>query len=266
MNAIALSSPRSLFAELDARQPLLARAGWLALAFLLLCFVAMLLDPRAINGVSVWVKPQKFAASFVVWFWTLAWAWGVLEERVRRGIIASTALWGTLIAAAYEQGWIMLRAAQGLPSHFATDTLGEIGYRLMGVGALTLVILAAVLGVRVLVRGDRAQPRVWRIAVGLGLLIGGLAGGITGATISVIGGPVIGGTLGDTAAWPPFFWSRDGGDLRIAHFVGIHAMQAVPALALLGAGTATVMAGALGWTALIAAAYAAALLGIALVP
>jgi hypothetical protein len=266
MNAIALSPSRSIFAGLDARQPLLARAGWLALALLLVCLVAMLLDPRTINGVSVWVKPQKFAASFAVWFWTLAWAWGVLEQRARDGLVARIVLWGTLIAGTFEQVWITFRAALGEPSHFAQDRLGAFMYGLMGLGALTLVILAAVLGLLVLARGDRSQPPTWRIAVGLGLLIGGIAGGITGATISVIGGPVIGGTAGDAAAWPPFFWSRDGGDLRIAHFIGIHAMQAVPALALLGAGTATVMAGALGWTALVAAAYGAALLGIALMP
>jgi hypothetical protein len=266
MSATTFSRPRPVLAELDARQPVLARAGWLALAILLACFVAMLFDPRTINGVSVWVKPQKFATSFMVWFWSLAWAWGVLEERARNSVTARVVLWGTLITGVYEQVWITFRAALGVPSHFAQDALGGFMYGLMGIGALTLVILAAVLGVLVLLRGDRAQPRAWRIAVGLGLFIGGVAGGVTGATISVIGGPVIGGTPGDAAAWPPFFWSRDGGDLRIAHFVSIHAMQAVPLLALLGAGTAVVIVGALGWTALIAAAYAAALMGIALMP
>jgi hypothetical protein len=65
MNAHALSTPRSFAAELDARQPQLARFGWTMLAITAFCLLAMTLDHRTINGVSVWVKPAKFAFSFV---------------------------------------------------------------------------------------------------------------------------------------------------------------------------------------------------------
>jgi hypothetical protein len=228
--------------------------------------VAMTLDPRTINGVSVWVKPAKFAASFVAWSWTLAWAWGVLAPAMRHGWTAWVILWGTLLASGYEQGWITLRAALGLPSHFAKDALGGFMYSLMGVGAVALVGLAALLGLLVLLRGDVAQPCPWRLAVGLGLVMGGVLGGITGASISVLDTPKVGGTAGDAANFAPFFWSRDGGDMRIAHFISIHAMQALPALALLGAGAGMVWAGAAGWTALSVAAYALALAGVPLVP
>jgi hypothetical protein len=258
MNAIALHPARSLFAELDARQPLLARFGWAMLALTAFCLVAMTLDPRGINGVSVWVKPAKFAFSFVVWSWTLAWAWGLLAPATRGGWTARVILWGTLAAAGFEQGWITLRAALGLPSHFAKDALGGLMYSLMGVGAVALVALAALLGALVLRRGDAAQPRPWRLAVGLG--------GISGASISVLDTPKVGGSATDAANFAPFFWSRDGGDMRIAHFISIHAMQALPALALLGAGAGMVWAGAAGWTALSVAAYALALAGVPLVP
>jgi hypothetical protein len=103
--------------------------------------------------------------------------------------------------------------------------------------------------------------------VGLGLVLGGVLGGITGSTISVMGGPVIAGTLSDAASWPPFFWSRDGGDLRIAHFLGTHAMQALPAFALLAApGAAAVSVAALGWLGVTLAAYALALAGVPIMP
>jgi hypothetical protein len=266
MNAIALRPERSILAELDARQPHLARFGWAMLALTAFCLVAMTLDGRAINGVSVWVKPAKFAFSFLAWSWTLAWAWGVLEPSMRDGWTARVILWGTLAASTYEQGWITLRAALGLPSHFAKDALGGVMYSLMGVGAVALVALAALLGLLVLLRGDRAQPLPWRLAVGLGLLIGGVLGGISGASISALDTPKIGGTASDAANLAPFFWSRDGGDQRIAHFLAVHSMQALPILALLGAGAGMVWAGAAGWTALSVAAWLLALSGVPLVP
>ena len=86
-------------------------------------------------------------------------------------------------------------------------------------------------------------------------------------TISVMGGPVIAGTLSDAASWPPFFWSRDGGDLRIAHFLGTHAMQALPAFALLAApGAVGVSVAALGWLGITVAAYGLALAGVSFMP
>lgn len=256
----------AVFAELDARQPLLARAGFAALAVLLASLAAMAFDARMINGVSVWVKPAKFAASFVVWFWTLAWAWGVLAPVARDSRTAQIILWGTLGAAGFEQGWITLRAALGQPSHFAEDALGAVMYPLMGLGAVSLVVLAALLGLLVLRRADPAQPRPWRLAVGLGLVIGGVLGGFTGASISVVGTPKIDAIASDAANLAPFFWSRDGGDLRVAHFLAIHAMQALPLLALAGAGAATIWAGAAGWTVLSLGAWVLARAGVPLSP
>lgn len=253
----------ALWRELDARQPILARLGTAMAVLLALCLLALVVDARQIGGVSVWVKPAKFAASLALWFWTLAWAWGALAPAARRGFLAGLVLWGTVVAGLYEQVWITFRAALGQPSHFATDTLGAIAYGLMGFFAMLLVAMAALLGALVLGRGDRSQPRAWRLAVGCGLVIAGVAGGVTGMSISALGSPLVGGVAG---TWPPFFWSATGGDLRIAHFLGVHAMQALPALALLGAGSLGVMAGALGWSALTAGAYAAAMAGIALSP
>jgi hypothetical protein len=267
MTTLSLPAPApGVLAELDRRQPVLARLGWAMLAVLAACLVAMALDGRAYNGVSVWVKPAKFAASFVAWCWTLAWAWGVLDATAREGRTARIVLWGTVAAAVFEQGWITLRAALGQPSHFAQDLLGAVMYLLMGLGAVTLVALAAVLGLLVLRRPAAGQPRAWVLAVGLGLVIGGVLGGVTGSTISAFDTPRIGGALTDAGHLAPFFWSRDGGDLRIAHFLGVHAMQALPLLALAGVGARGVAAGAAGWLVLTVAAFAAALAGIPLSP
>jgi hypothetical protein len=71
---------------------------------------------------------------------------------------------------------------------------------------------------------------------------------------------------------PVFGWNRSGGDLRIAHFLGIHAEQAIP---LLGAVLAAVaprfrlwglVAGTFAYCALTLAIFAQAVAGRPLFP
>ncbi len=265
--ALSLPTPlRGVFAELDRRQPVLARLGWASLALLVFCLAAAAVDGRTFNGVSVWAKPAKFAASLVPWFWTMAWAWGVLASAAAGGCTARLVLWATVGAAGFEQFWITWRAALGGPSHFATDPLGALMYSLMAVGAVTMVAMAALLGLLVLRRPGSGQPRAWVLAVGLGLVLGGVLGGWTGMSISAIGTPQVGGTPSNAGGLPPFFWSRDGGDLRVAHFLGVHAMQALPLLALLGVGVRAVPLAAIGWVGLTVAAYLLAKGGVPLIP
>jgi len=57
-----------------------------------------------------------------------------------------------------------------------------------------------------------------------------------------------------------FGWNRAGGDLRIAHFLGIHAQQAIPVLGLL----ITKMSPRLRWQTLIGGSAAYSALAIAL--
>jgi hypothetical protein len=42
----------------------------------------------------------------------------------------------------------------------------------------------------------------------------------------------IGGSLSDTAGLWLMGWSRDGGDLRVAHFFATHAMHVIPLTAI----------------------------------
>lgn len=266
MNAIVLRPARSVLAELAARQKFFARAGWLMLGVAVACLVLAPLGPHGPNGLSVWIKPAKFAASFVALFWTLAWVWETLAPGLRESPAARLLAWGVLLTAGAEQVWMTARAALALPSHFVTTGIGAVIYPLMGVIAVMLVTCIALLGVLILLKPDRTHPLPWRLAVGLGLALAGVLGGFTGYGMAAHGASRIGGSLNDAGNFAPFFWSRDGGDLRVAHFLGIHAMQAIPALALLGAGTRLVAAGAAGWTALTLAAYAAAMRGLPLSP
>lgn len=62
-----------------------------------------------------------------------------------------------------------------------------------------------------------------------------------------------------------FNWARDGGDLRVAHFFGIHAMQAIPLLAYalrhVNAGITVVAIGGLIYTLVTSRTFAQAVMG-----
>ncbi len=247
----------SPLAELQRRQPEFAWAGWVALAWLMACLVLAWLDPRLFDGVSVWLKPAKFAASFVAWFWTLAWLWPALSPAQQAGRVARALVVVMLAMALFEQGWITWRAAWAAPSHFARDGLGAVVYALMGLGATLLVGGAALLGLMILWRGNAGMPRAARLAAGLGLLVTGVLGGVTGFAMGGQGSAWVGGGS-NAAGWPPFYWSFAAGDLRIAHFLAIHAMQAIPFAAWLWPRAMVAWGAAAGWSGITWGALALA--------
>jgi hypothetical protein len=214
--------------EASEGQNLLYAAGLFLLLAMIPALAAMSLEARTLNGINVWIKPLKFEFSVAVHFLTAAWCLRFLpaEQRSRKligslcQIMASTGL--------IEILYICLQASKGEASHFNNSTPWTIlFYSLMGLGAVTMLTISGWFGTLVLRYGATERPLVF--ATGLSLLAGSLLGGLAGAYISVHNSHWVGGVATDMGGLPVFGWSRTGGDLRAAHFFGMHIMQAMPA-------------------------------------
>lgn len=229
------------------------------------CFVVtmllLLVDDRTLIGANVWHKPSKFFFSLAVQLATVAWALSLVPDSVRQQRSVRIASWVMIGAAWFEQAYLVFRAARGEASHFNnSDLLAQIAYALMGLGALMLVATAAWIGF-VIWRNRKGD--LWREAAGLGLVLGSVLALLAGGYMSQGTGHWVGGELSDANGLPIFLWSTTGGDLRIAHFVGQHAMQAVPFAALSGR-LGVVYLTALAVTVATAAIFVQAVMGIPL--
>ncbi|WP_430502541.1 hypothetical protein ACQRWP_13355 [Micromonospora trifolii] len=199
--------------------------------------VGILVDPRVLTGAPIWLKPFKFAVSFVLYGATLAWMLSLLPRRsraVERAVVVIVAV------AVVENAWIVGQVIRGQTSHFnSTTPLNIVLVASMGAAIMVLFFAHLVIGIVVLIQ--RIPDRVAATAVGWGLglsLLGMLAAvpmvlPMQDPGIEGIGGAHSVGVPDGGPGLPIVGWSTTGGDLRIGHFVGLHALQALPILAIL---------------------------------
>ena len=243
------------FAHFEQR---LACTGLAILALMAPTALALAVDPRSLNEIPIWIKPLKFQASVGIYLLTLAWFVAALPERVRRGRIVGALVAAAIAASLFEIGYITLQAARGLASHYNVyDPFHAAMYTLMGIGAVTLTAVSpAVAALLWRHRPARWSTAFWASAI-LGLTLTFVLGAGAGAVLSSGDGHWIGGVHSDAGGVPVFGWSRTGGDLRAAHFLGMHALHVLPVIGFM-AGRLLPSGKAIGAVATAAAAYVAA--------
>jgi hypothetical protein len=232
---------RTQFKTLWTSSPPLTLTCLLMLAAFVLSVPAIWLDPRIITGMPAWMKPAKFAISTAIFSGTMAWIFGFVKIWPRTMIATGRLLALMLIV---EVAIIDLQAARGVTSHFNVSTpLDGILFGVMGVSIGILWITTVI--VMVALFREPFADRSWGWTLRLAMLItvlGSASGGLMvratpeqsaaikmGTNVPVIGAHTVGAPDGGPGL-PALGWSRQHGDLRIPHFLGLHAIQALPLL------------------------------------
>jgi hypothetical protein len=204
----------------------------------------LLFDHRVLDGAPIWLKPFKFAVSFGIYGYTLAWLL-TMQQRLRR--LGSAVGSVIAVSGAVEMALVVYQVVRGRASHFNISTaLDSAIFNLMGV--LAGLVFVATFVIAGLLAFEPAVDRARRWAARFGLLSSLVGMGLAtlmlanvspaqavalhDGTATAIGGHSVGVPDGGPGM-PVTDWSTTGGDLRIPHFVGLHGLQALPLLGLL---------------------------------
>jgi len=205
--------------------------------------IGLVVDPRVITGAPAWLKPAKFAVSTAIYVLTLAWIFRQLPDSPRTRRIVG---WMTAVILVLEVAIIDTQAWRGTTSHFNIGTtLDAVLFTIMG-SAIVIQTLSSV-AVAVALWRQRFDDRAlgWALRFGLVVtIVGASTGGFmtrptaaqldesrTTGRMTIAGAHTVGAPDGGPGL-PGTGWSVEHGDVRIPHFVGLHAMQILPLLAL----------------------------------
>ncbi|GIJ80440.1 hypothetical protein SAMN05443287_10447 [Micromonospora phaseoli] len=199
--------------------------------------VGIVADQRVLTGVPIWLKPFKFSVSFVLYGLTLAWLLTLLRRRSR---IAEWAATVVVAMGTVEMAIIVGQVLRGTASHYnETSPLNATLWLLMGAAIMVLFAAHLVIGIVVLRQPIADRAARYAVSLGIGLALLGMLVAIpmtlpgqAPAVEGIAGAHSVGVSDGGPGL-PLVGWSTTGGDLRIGHFVGLHALQVLPILALL---------------------------------
>ena len=227
MNAGPLRSPYAVgsdvVAELYGRNRVLCLVALANVALAVVFTVLMALDGRTLLGRNVWTKPWKFATSIAVFTATMGWILPSLSVTDRVERLATSVIGG---AMSIEIALISTQAARGVASHFNdSTTLDTAIYGVMGATITVSSLVVAYVLWRVIRDPPDLEP-AYLLGIVVGMFVFVVAS-FEGWLMVSQGGHGV-GVPNDGPGLPLLNWSVTGGDLRVAHFVGLHALQVMP--------------------------------------
>jgi hypothetical protein len=226
----------------DASPPLTA-VGLLMIVVAAASVIGMIIDPRTITGAPAWLKPFKFAVSIAIYSLTLAWVFLHLEDWPRMRRIVG---WTSAIVFVLEVVIIDGQAWRGTTSHFNVSTpFNAALFFIMGGAILTQTLISIAVAVALWRHRFADKTLGWALRFGMTLtIIGALVGPMmtrptaaqianarAGHRMTTAGSHSVGGVDGGPGL-PLTGWSLEHGDLRVPHFIGLHALQALALIAI----------------------------------
>lgn len=213
-------------ADLKDRNEILFWFGVLNAICAIILLGMSFIKPIEFVGTNAWYKPIKFALSTAILSWSIAWYTGYLEG----GIDINLCNYLLVITLAFEVIYIAYQAANGQASHYNISTsLYSALFSLMALAASIATLVVAYIGLKFFALSSITLPAYYLWAIRLGIVF---------FVIFSFQGFAMGGNMAHTVGAAdggkgiPFLnWSISHGDLRIAHFVGMHALQILPILA-----------------------------------
>ena len=229
--------------------------------------IGLAVDPRTVTGAPAWLKPAKFAMSIAIYSFTLAWVFTLIPEwpRVRRVVG-----WTTAVTLVLEIALISMQAFRGTSSHFNVGTLFDgVVFTVMGIAIVVQTLSTVAVAVALWRHRFADRALGWALRLGMTMTIAGaMTGGLmtqptaeqlgaarAGERMTVAGAHTVGGPDGGPGL-PVTGWSTEHGDIRVAHFLGLHALQVLPIVALLLARRSVNDATRVPLTIVAAASYA----------
>jgi hypothetical protein len=208
--------------QIKLRNESLFYFGLICLLMTILFLVLTKVTSTQVYGVNAYFKPLKFAASTWVYAWAMAWYIGHLKD-----FNASLFNWVIIITLGLEIIYIAYRAYQGSTSHFNISTPpNSTLFSMMALAATIATLATGYIGILFFTKSFPTLPDyyVWAIRFGiLFFVIFAFQGFAMGAKLSHTVG-----ADNDNSSLYILGWSMKYGDLRIAHFIGMHALQVLP--------------------------------------
>ncbi len=175
-----------------------------------------------VYGVNAWYKPFKFAFSTLTFAWAMAWYCFYLPN-----FNASLFNWTVIILLGFEIAYIALQAGRGQLSHYNQSTpVYAALFSMMALAASAVTIYTAYVGYLFFSNSFPELPTyyVWAIRLSIVLfVVFSFEGFAMGSRLSHTVG-----AANDNSNLLIVGWSKTFGDLRVAHFIGMHALQIIP--------------------------------------
>jgi len=247
--------------ELKRRNAVLFWYGVLNFLGAIVCIILWQKTDISVNGINAFIKPFKFYVSIGIFCWTMGWIMYYLQMPTKVKIYNVMAV----IVFTYESFVITWQAANGRLSHFNTTTaLYGMLFTFMGIAIVILTLWTGYIGYLFFKKREWniPKPYLWGIRLGIiSFMVFALEGGIMASALR----HTVGGDDGGKGL-PVVNWSRRHGDLRIAHFLGMHTLQLFPLFGFfIARSSRTVIVFALIYLALVVAVLVEALMGLPLI-